>query len=237
MYRHVRFATESDIDAVAGVVHLALESHLARGGWSQSFPQLDHSERQAIIKEIVTISSNEDGEDVLRTPEGVTPYLSFRGFLLAETEDGKIAGGLKPYDSSKENFLDLFGLAATKVLVKMYGEEKGMQYLHGFGKVMGSFLCIFGRLKEDKEPKFHVETVGTFPGFERQGACQKLMARAFEIGREWGFDTAHIMLLADNWRAENAYQKAGFKLDLEIHSPAMKQSLGITGVKFMSRVL
>ena len=220
--RTVREATAKDIESVAKVLYHASEPRL-----KLSFPDMSEADILGLVKDAVQNASE------VKTPDATKNMCHWQGFLLAEMGDGNIVGGLKPFTSKDVDFFQLFPNGIIQALKKKYGEEGAKGHIARFVEIDAAYTAPILMLKQPDEPEFHLETVCTFPGFERKGVCKALMEKAFEVGRKQGFKRAKVIALADNLVALSALQKTGFEVKFTILSPDFKRALGSEGLTFL----
>lgn len=80
-----------------------------------------------------------------------------------------------------------------------------------------------------------VEHVATKPEFRRQGLVDRLIAAQLDRGRERGATIADIGVFIDNFKAQNAYEKAGFAVIDEKRHPDFEAAYGTPGIRALRR--
>jgi ribosomal protein S18 acetylase RimI-like enzyme len=82
-----------------------------------------------------------------------------------------------------------------------------------------------------------VENVATSPEYRRRGLVDALLREILDIGRGKGATVADIGVFIDNYRAQAAYEKAGFAVIGEKRDAEFEAAYGCPGVRFLSRAI
>ncbi len=102
----------------------------------------------------------------------------------------------------------------------------------------------FGAMAERMAPYFKVdppkpdgvwvvENVAAFPDFRRLGLVDRLLEEVLSEGRARGFNLAQINILTGNTAARRAYEKVGFRVDMELADASFEEFFGSPGMTRM----
>jgi translation initiation factor 4G len=95
-------------------------------------------------------------------------------------------------------------------------------------------LAVFvGCLPKDDPRAWSLEWVATLPAFRRRGLVDRLLDVALEAGRRRGHGAADLLILSGNEPARCAYEKHGFRIVDEAHTPEFEAALGCPGLALM----
>lgn len=82
-----------------------------------------------------------------------------------------------------------------------------------------------------------IESVATLPEFRRRGLAEALLEKILQDGRRRANRLAQITILIDNYPAQAAYEKVGFRFFDEKRCPDFEAALGSPGFRRLLREL
>ncbi len=205
---NIRQAGPEDADFIAWVMLAAARSHVERGIW-----------------EVMTGGTEEDCLAYLRVVAATeVPHLFHSStFIIAEV-DGVPAAALSGYNP-QELGMDAYMQAFPEVIGKMGWDDT--ETAAAIGRVTPCTTCF----PDNAEGAWVVENVATVPEFRRKGLIDKLLNEMIDKGRKQDFRLAQIGVYIGNTKAQNAYEKAGFKIVDEKRHPDFEAAIGCPGIK------
>jgi ribosomal protein S18 acetylase RimI-like enzyme len=208
----IRPATAADTEFIAWVILAASRSHVPLGAWDISL-DADEPEVLAFIERLTVVEP--------------ATFCHWRGFLIAEVE-GRPAAALSAYDPARVADIDV--AVATELSAMDWTPE---QILASDTRFKPFLTCV-----PDQPPgTWIIEWVATDPDYRRRGLVDALLEEILARGRKAGYRDAQISILMGNTPAQRAYEKAGFRLQLERTSPEFQELMRCPGIAQLGRRL
>lgn len=205
----IRRAGKQDVPALASVCYMAGRSHCRRSIYDLLYPGPwgDTPERLTQL------------ERTLATAH--VSWLHHTRFMVAEVE-GRVAAGLSGFSRQEAGNAD-FGQAFAEM--GWTGED--------FGAMAKRMTPCFKVDPPKPDEVWVVENVAAFPDFRRRGLVDRLLREILSEGRARGFELAQINILTGNAAAQRAYEKVGFRVDMELADPSFEEFFGSPGMTRM----
>jgi ribosomal protein S18 acetylase RimI-like enzyme len=188
----------------------AARSHLTRGIWDVSLglPEQDcliYLEKLALTN---TVS-----------------WGHYSTFLIAEV--GKIpAAALCGYDPNEADAAAL--MRAMDEVADQLGLNEAQR-----ATIWENFAPISTCISDAADGAWIIENVATLPEYRRKGLVNMLVEQVLERGRARGYKLAQLTILIGNTPAQKAYEKIGFRSDIEKRHPNFDAAIGVPGMMRM----
>ena len=198
---------------IAWVMLAAARSHLERGSWDM----MTAADEPTTLRFLEALAS---------TPE---PHWMHHSLFLVAEVGGRPASALSGYfDEEHPTASIIEHLPRAAEAIGLTFEQLMANWQKGGHTILNCF-------QEHAPGTWIVEHVATAPEFRRQGLVDRLLAASIEKGRGRGATLADIGVLIGNDRAQAAYEKAGFRVVMEMLDAEFEAAYGCAGIRGLSR--
>jgi ribosomal protein S18 acetylase RimI-like enzyme len=199
---------------IAWVMLAAARSHLERGVWDL-FVGADEAACLRYLEGLATTEARH--------------LFHWSNFIVAEVDGEPAAGMCGYFDAECGVPAVIEGQRQADAALGRSAEETAA----GWGRAGSIMYCS----QEHEAGAWIVENVATRPEFRRRGLVDALLREIIERGRAKGAKIADIGVYIDNYRAQQAYEKAGFNVIGEKRNAEFEAAYGCPGVRFLTRTI